>query len=202
MLRELLLCSVVIASSALAAPTAAEQVNKRLTPFDTLHATFVEEKRVEGLTKPLKSTGRLVYDRPKGLLWLVEKPLASQTLMTPTRLVQRVKGRVTVALDVAAQPSMQVISRLFVASLTGDWSTLDADFAITGEVKPDSWKMVLTPKGGLFSKVAKRLEITGNTAIDKVDLFELSGDMTTTTFAGQVFNAPLTPDEETRLVAK
>ena len=202
MLRKLLMCSVVIASSALAAPSAAQQVNAKLTPFDTLHATFIEEKHVEGLTKPLRSTGRLVYARAHGLLWLVEKPLASETLMTPTRLVQRVKGRVTVALDVAAQPSMQVISRLFVASLTGDWAKLDADFDLTGEVKADSWKLVLTPKGGLFSKIAKRLEITGNSAVDRVELFERSGDTTTTTFAGHVFNAPLTPDEETRLVTK
>ncbi len=202
MARVVLICALVFASAAMAAPTAAQQVNAKLTPFDTLHATFVEEKHVEGLTKPLKSTGRLVYERSKGLLWLVEKPLASETLMTPTRLVQRVKGRVTVALDVAAQPSMQVISRLFVASLTGDWAKLDADFDITGDVKADGWKLVLTPKGGLFSKIAKRLEITGNTAVDRVDLFELSGDTTTTSFAGHAFNAPLTPDEETRLVTK
>ena len=199
-----LLCSALLTLSvpALAEGDAAGQVTARLTPFKTLHASFTEEKRVEGLTKPLKSTGRLAYERTRGLLWLVEKPLASETVMTPSKLVQKVKGRVTVNLNVAAQPSMQVISRLFLASLTGDWAALDADFAMTGEVEPGGWKLHLKPKGGLFAKMAKTLELSGDKAIRQVVLNELSGDTTTTIFEGHVFDVPLTADEEARFVTK
>lgn len=200
-----LLCSAVLVLSvpALAADDVAKQVSAKLTPFKTLHASFTEEKKVEGLTRPLKSTGRLAYERTLGLLWRVEKPLASETVMTPTKLVQKVKGRVTLNLNVAAQPSMQVISRLFLASLTGDWAALDADFAMTGELEAGGlWKLHLKPKGGLFAKIAKTLELSGGKAITQVVLNELSGDTTTTTFDDHVFDAPLTADEEARFVTK
>ena len=195
------MCNVFVLFVALSAEPGLKQVHDQLTPFTTLHATFTEEKRVTGLTRPLKSTGRLSYERTKGLLWEVEKPLPSQTVMTPTRVVQRVKGRVTMKLDVAAQPSMQVISRLFVAAVTGEWSTLEADFTMAAEQSPSGWKLTLTPKGGLFAKIASRLEITGKIAVDKIVLFELTGDTTTTTLAGHQFDLPLSVDEEKSLVA-
>lgn len=192
----------MLSVDALAANEVAKQVTARLTPFRTLHASFTEEKKVEGLTKPLKSTGHLAYERARGLLWLVEKPLASETVMTPTRLVQKVKGRVTFNLNLAEQPSMQVISRLFLASLTGDWASLDADFVMTGEVETGGWKLHLKPKGGLFAKIAKTIELSGGKAINHVVLNELSGDTTTTTFDALVFDVPLTADEEARFVTK
>lgn len=179
-----------------------QQVSARLTPFTTLHGTFVEEKSVAGLTKPLRSVGRLVYHKQRGLLWLVDKPVQSETVMTSTTLVQRVRGRVTTRLDVAAQPSMQIISRLFVAALTGDWAALDKDFEFRGTLEPHAWVLVLTPKGGLFAKFARKLEISGNTSVEKVVLFELTGDTSSTVFENQRLNEPLTPDEEARLDAK
>lgn len=202
MLTSIALLTSLVLSDAAGASATVKEISARLKPFSTLHATFVEERRVEGLTKPLKSTGRLVYARNKGLLWLVEKPLASQTVMTSTSLVQTIKGRVTVKLDVAAQPSMQVISRLFVASLTGDWAPLEADFEMNAHQTPSSWTLRLTPKGGLFAKFARSLEVTGDTSVHSVELAELSGDSSTTQFATPLFDVPLTADEEARLGAK
>jgi len=96
---------------------------------------------------------------------------------------------------------LQVISRMLVAAVTGDWSTLEADFAMAIELSDAGWKLTLTPKGGLFAKIASRMEITGKSAVERIVLFELSGDTTTTALAGHHFDAPLSADDEKRLVA-
>ncbi|WP_288841405.1 outer membrane lipoprotein carrier protein LolA [uncultured Deefgea sp.] len=155
-----------------------DDVKARVSVKDTLRGEFRQEKRIANLAKPLLASGQFVYLKQQGLLWQIEKPYASDSIITADTLIQSVNGKIIVRVDAKSQPAYSAVSRIFMALVAGDWAALEADFVITGYVDAQRWQLTLKPKAGLFASFAKTLTLTGASALQQIDIAEKNGDST------------------------
>ena len=73
-----------IAIAALTCVSAADvSMGPTLTAGQTLHGRFVQERHLQGLASTLKSSGTFVLAPGKGLIWRVEDPIQTITVITP-----------------------------------------------------------------------------------------------------------------------
>jgi hypothetical protein len=107
-----------------------------------LRGRFVEEHRTNSSQNPLRSTGHFVVAPAHGLLWSIEKPFPTLTIITPRGLVQDIGG---LAVKLPAK-NLRHLYDMVGGALAGDWSGLEADFTITRAGSADHWQMLLTPR--------------------------------------------------------
>ncbi|QZA82535.1 outer membrane lipoprotein carrier protein LolA [Deefgea piscis] len=155
-----------------------DDVKARVSVKDTLRGEFRQEKRIAKLSKPLLASGQFVYLKQQSLLWQIEKPYASDSIITADTLIQSVNGKTIVRVDAKSQPAYSAVSRIFMALVAGDWAALEADFVITGYVDGQRWQLTLKPKAGLFASFANTLTLTGASALQQIDIAEKNGDST------------------------
>ncbi|WP_410498066.1 LolA family protein [Chitinibacter sp. S2-10] len=179
-----------------------DDVKARVTLKDSQRGEFRQEKNIASLSKPLVSSGTFIYLKQRGLLWQLEKPYASDAIITGETLIQRVKGKTIVKVDAKSQPGYSAVSRVFMALVGSDWRVLEQDFTITGKVDGTRWQLELTPKGGLFASFANTLTLTGNSTLQQLDIAEKNGDSTHYTFSNVSAVGKLSSDEENKFQLK
>ena len=185
-----------------AAPAAAlSQVQRRIAQVPVLRGEFAQEKRLQGFKNPLRSQGRFLIARERGVLWSTLKPFPSDVVLTRDRILTRqADGRSRVEVDARQQPALRSVNAMMFALMSGDVQTLTARFNVQPTLLADNgWRLVLTPKPGAMAQAFQRVTLEGDRYVRRVDIEERSGDRTQLTFTGMV-EAParLTADEARR----
>ena len=153
-----------------------------------LEARFEEEKHIALLAAPLRSKGRLYFQRDAGagsghLARVVDEPEPSSVLITPKELrLQNRDG--TEVIDLRRSDKV----RTFVASLVhvfaGDQANLAKTYDVAYEVdaaNTTAWTLVLTPRDKPLNQMLKSLRLYGEgEAVVRIELHEPNGDRTVT----------------------
>lgn len=147
-----------------------------------LEATFIEEKHIALLARPLVSRGTLFFTRPALLLRRLEAPERSEVVINKD--VLRVRDRAgEQTLDLRARKDI----RPFVESLTwilaGERAALERTY--TSSFQPESkdapWQLSLKPKVAPLSHLIAELVIRGRGLfVEQIEVRETSGDKTVT----------------------
>lgn len=126
------------------------------------HATFVEEKEVPELERPLVSRGVLSWRAPDRLekrtidpapeLFLVEGD--TLTLDRPGRSIHE-----TIALDAA--PEIRPLVEALRATLAGDLATLRRYHEVTFSGTPARWRILLVPRSARVRAAVQRVALEG-----------------------------------------
>ncbi|MGB8412182.1 MAG: outer membrane lipoprotein carrier protein LolA [Candidatus Binatus sp.] len=173
-----------------------------LAAGQTLHGRFVEERHLKGLSSTLKSEGSFVLAPGKGLIWRIEQPIQTLTVITPAAIRQIINGSEVQHIDAARVPFIAHFYDMLNGSLIGDWSAMRHDFAVKSTGDRQAWRTVLTPLqpddpvAGMLASIV----ISGGKLIDSVDINRTNGDSEHMAFLDQkVSNVPLV-GEEARLL--
>lgn len=158
--------------------TVLDDVKAKITLQGEQRGNFTQKKHIAKLSKPLLATGKFIYIPERGLLWSIEKPYASDTLISQKLMVQSVKGKVIVKTDAASQPGYLAVSRIFMALISTDLKALEKDFLITGKINGAAWQLALTPKSGLFANFATTVTLSGDKHLQQIIIAEKNGDNT------------------------
>ena len=160
---------------------------------------FEQLKQVAGFRKPLRSTGRFVLARGRGIIWNTETPFASRLIVTPERLLSESAGG-TQTLDAAEEPALRSINAILFDLIGGDVAKLQARFDVLATVQDGGrWEMKLTPKPGLIAQAFDAIELHGAVHVDRVVLFESNGDRSEITFSKLAETPALNAEEAARL---
>jgi hypothetical protein len=168
-----------------------------LAPGQTLQGRFVQERHLKGLASTLKSEGSFVLAPGKGLIWRVEQPIQTLTVITPAGIRQFINGSEVQHIEAARVPFIAHFYDMLNGSLMGDWSAMRHDFAVqtTGDRK--AWRTVLMPLhpddpiAGMLASIV----ISGSKMVDSVDINRTSGDSEHMAFIDQkVSSVPLDGD--------
>jgi len=124
-----LLAALLFICAAARADDLADRVAARLASYPIVRAEFVQERTVASLTKPVVSTGRLVFSR-EGLTWQVETP---------------VKAVMTFSADGASDggAAQAEMGRLVRALVAGDLRELRQSFDIEPRGDLERWTLQL-----------------------------------------------------------
>ena len=198
--RAAYLLAVVLVAAGPTQAAPAPGVQARLVQVPVLRGEFVQEKHVAGFQRPLRSSGRFLLVRGRGLAWDTREPFASEAVLAQGQLSSRTPdGRRTLLLDGASSPGAAAATALLLALLGGDLQVLEADFVLQESVDDERWSLSLTPRPGPMQSAFRRLRLAGDRHVRDVEIEEANGDRTMIRFDA-IEDAPApTADEDARL---
>jgi outer membrane lipoprotein-sorting protein len=160
----------------------------------SVRAEFVQTKRMEILSKPLASKGKLFYQAPGSLRWEYSSPVWSVLLMHDGSIRRYVRRGDTVVEDSAARlQSMRVVIQEIALWMKGNF---DANPAFRAELRAGR-TIVLTPKEKAMADIIARIELKLSDTpgvIRSVTIYESEKSSTVIAFSGVTLNKKI-PDE-------
>ncbi|HJS32300.1 MAG TPA: LolA-related protein [Alphaproteobacteria bacterium] len=142
------------------------------------HATFVEERRVGALTEPLRTSGRLEYRAPSWFARYTEAPVEERLVVdNDSLLIERPAEGVRRSLDLAGQPELRAIVEAIRAPLSGDTTTLRAQFDVALSGDDRSWRLDLRPRTAEARALILGVVLEGaGDEVLAIETFEANGD--------------------------
>lgn len=153
--------------------TANSSVNllTKFTPLDIAKGEFQQKKFFKVLTHPIESSGDIYFDINQGLLWQTNVPVHSAMILKPSGLyisdglseLRKVNG---------ANSIIQVL----ISAMSGNLKALEAEFTL--QQIADGQCLSLQPIDELMAKVIEKINLCGDKSLEKIHLFESSGNRT------------------------
>jgi hypothetical protein len=172
-----------------------------LAPGQTLYGHFTQARSLKDVSEPLKSDGNFVLVPAKGLIWRVEHPIQTTTVITAAGIRQIINGTEVKRIDAARTPAIAHFYYMLDSALVGDWSAMQAEFAVSSTGNRGAWRTVLIParSDGPTARILASVVITGGRLVDSVDITRASGDSDQVWFFGQTVSI-ITPNKEDSLL--
>ena len=159
-----------------------------------VRGTFNEQHQLQGVAQPMLTSGTFVVAPAKGLIWEMQMPMQTTTIIMADKAVQDFGG---LPMKLSAK-NLKHLYDMVGHALAGDWSGLEEDFVIRPSGGAGHWQMVLTPKPE--AKAAKHysaITVNGGKFLDKIVMTDVDGTSDTIMFSDVVMSpAVLTPKEQ------
>jgi outer membrane lipoprotein-sorting protein len=155
-----------------------QAVRAQLVDAPSIRGTFEQEKRVKGFKRPLVSKGDFVVAKGHGVRWHTLTPFDSVLLVRRDDISSKQGDTEVFHLDAAKEPTVRVVNTVLFSLLAGDLAVLERHFEVKGEAGPKGWTLELTPKSDGLKKVLKRIAMTGDRFVRRLELSEASQDVT------------------------
>lgn len=155
---------------------------KRVGDCRAVAAKFTQTRRLKDLDMEVVIRGSMVSEKHGRLLWRVDDPVPSVTLITERKLLHWDKETGKVAELAADLPWLKLLRDSFTDCLSGDVGKLKRFFAVA-EVPPDKLKLTpLTPElKQLYAGIELVVDLERDAIVELV-LDEPSGDRMTIRF--------------------
>jgi len=160
-----ILAAVLVLSVTARADDLADRVVARLASYPVVRAEFTQERTLASLTKPVISSGRLVFCR-EGLLWQVEAPVKAVMVFNANGGSE----------GGAAQAEM---ARLIRALVAGDLRELRQTFDVQPRGDLERWTLRLVPKARELAQYLRAIELAGGKHLELIGIAEANGDSMT-----------------------
>ncbi len=178
--------ATLYASSALGASGDIDKIMSALAQRKHGHVSFVEEKTLNLLDRPLKSSGELLYDAPDRLEKRTVTP-KPESVVLEHGIVTAQRGRHRYVLELRDYPQIVPFIESIRATLAGDRAALERVFALSLDGDLEHWTISLTPLDAKLTKTVRGIRITGSRdAIHQVEISEADGDRDVLTIGAEV----------------
>lgn len=177
--RRLAVLAVAVCATQVYADDALfKDVQSRLIDAPVIRGQFTQLRQLNGVKKPLTSTGAFLVDKQKGVIWQAQKPFPSTLRVTRGEIVQRNGDQVMMKLSADKEPTVKTVSSLLFSLFSGDVSALGRMFSADGKVDGKHWSMALTPKDATLAKLIAGIQLQGAGTVEHIELNSASGDIT------------------------
>ena len=161
-----------------------EALSKALSKTKTLKASFTQSKKIKVLKRPLKSSGKLVFDRSIGVFWQLQKPFKSTIIIDKEKLVSIDDDGKRVSITAEEKPMLYGFTKIFLSIFSGNTDELKKHFNIYYAKSPKGWRIGLIPNSSQLSKVLSKILLKGSgETINAITLWEENGDVTDIEFS-------------------
>ncbi len=155
---------------------------------ESVQATFVQEKNMAILARPLISTGTFFFQAPDSLRWEYFTPLHSVLLMNNGQIRKFVEkdGKLLEERGMGLN-AMQVVMQEITGWLTGNIT--DTETFLAKQI--DTKQIVLTPRDAALSKIISRIELKlldQSGLMESVTIFEGENSFTQMLFSEAKLN--------------
>ena len=149
----------------------------RLAQAPERRATFEEEKRLAALDQPLRSTGTLLYRRPRHLEKRTTYPVPESLVVDGDRLVLTAGQEPPRVVDLGGQPEIRALVDTVRGVLAGDLDTLRRLYDIRAEGTPSAWRLALTPTDPRAARFLRVVRVAGaSDQVRGIEVVEAGGD--------------------------
>ncbi|WP_250517198.1 outer membrane lipoprotein carrier protein LolA [Caballeronia sp. INDeC2] len=182
MFRAALIALLLAATSAQAASgntALVSQVTARLAQMKGVRAQFTQTQTLSAMKQPLVSTGMLVFQRDRGVIWRVDTPYSTTYVITDAGVAEidangsRIRTKSAQGMRGVAQ-----VSKMMRAMLGGDMSALYSQFDVDAQGSPSDWTLSLKPNQPQLAQAIKGLHMTGGAYLRSLRIDLANGDVT------------------------
>lgn len=173
------LCAVLLLAPLAAAasdPVGLDQLMHLLAQQQHAQADFDEQQYLAVLTRPLLSSGTLIYDAPDHLEQRTLQP-RRQTMVLDHGLLTLQVGRHRRSVALADYPQLAPLIDSMRATLAGDRAALEQGFKVQLSGALESWQLQLEPRAPQLAADVRDIIIDGTQAqIVEVRVRQSNGD--------------------------
>ena len=141
-----------------------------------MKADFVQTKLIAKFKKSLKSSGTMMLQPGKGMMWITEKPYESKMVVTKDCMKQQVAGGKVVSQNVEGNAIYIAIAEAMENVFSGRFSQVKEVFDAYFIIDKDEWYIGLVPLSKEFSSVVSFITLNGKDYIEKVYMEEVGGN--------------------------
>ncbi len=125
------------------------------------NALFTETKTLAALAAPLRSSGRLRYDRPDRFDKITDWPRPEVLSVRGAHLSLGLDGGAPRRIDLAQEPAIGGLVAAILGTLSGDLALLRRWYHARMTGTEAAWTLVLTPRTPALTRLVRRGTITG-----------------------------------------
>jgi len=153
-----------------------EQLMRGLAQTRSGHASFVEQKSIAMLDKPVESSGELFYTAPDRLEKRTLKPRPESMVLERGTLTIEQKGK-RHALPLQNYPEVAAFIESIRGTLAGDRAALERTYKLSLEGDEQGWTLELLPIADRMKKVIERIRIAGERhELRTIEIRQADGD--------------------------
>lgn len=174
--------SMTHAQSSTVLPPRLQQLTERLAAQPILRAQFTQSKTIQGLQRPLLSTGQfLLAQRPvaEGVLWRIEQPIQLSYWLTEQHMIEIQANGQRQIRRASDMPGFSQIGRIMSSLFRLNQRDLQQYFTWQykeqGNDGQEAWLLVLTPSAQLAS-VIRQVRLGGKQYIEWIEIDETNQD--------------------------
>ena len=193
-MKKLYLIGFLIFTSIFSFAQTQEEVTQMLTQaaasMQCMNCRFTQQKTMAMLTEPTVSEGLMVYNAPDKMRWEYTSPYAFALVVNGDKITKITDGNEEI-LDAKSGRMYQGIVSIIMSSATGqklfDKSMFDVEITDDG----DFWRADMKPKKNSMKRMFTMLTFyfsKNDNIINKVEMKEASGDVTTIQFYDMKIN--------------
>jgi hypothetical protein len=155
-----------------------QSVMSRLAAVKTAKADFVERKYVKLLTKPVESSGTLIYAAPDRFEKFTAKPIAERMVVQgDTVTLDQIAKKKQQRLFIGQHPALAAIIDGMRGALSGNLGALQQNFAIRASGDNQRWKLSLTPSEASQYAYVHTIHVSGrDDFIEAIEIVQSDGD--------------------------
>jgi hypothetical protein len=167
-----------------------------------LSGRFVQARNLKGISSTLKSEGTFVLVPGRGLIWRIENPIQTITIITPAGIRQIINGGEVQSIDAAKVPFIAHFYDMLDGALMGDWTAMRHDFAVQTKGDRAAWRTLLTPvrPNDPIAGMLASIVITGGKMVDGVEISRTNGDSERIGFLDQAVSGVALSGDDARLL--
>ena len=175
----LFFCTNLSAATEPASPTwTVKQLMESLGQVKTAKATFIERKYLSILSRPIESSGTLIYTAPDRLEkhTLLPKPESMILERDNVTFENKAKNQRR-TLQLQSYPVIWAFVESIRSTLAGDLQTLNRFYRVKLEGNPAQWRLFLEPSEQVMKNVVSEIRISGSkNQISNIEIIEAEGD--------------------------
>lgn len=181
-----------------------DSLQQRFTEQPVVRAHFDQTRTIKDLPQPLRSQGKMLIARDKGLLWDQTSPFPMQLLLDDKRMVQAINGQPPQTVTAENNPQMFQFNHLLRALFQADRKVLEQNFRVEfADLGEGRWTLRLTPITTPLDMIFATIDLAGKTYLESIQLNDKQGDSTDIALSQhQLTPAQLTDDERQRFAAQ
>jgi len=153
-----------------------QQLMDSLAQNKSGRATFVETKRLAVLSKPIESSGELLYTAPDKLEKRTLKPRPESMVVDGDALTVE-RGTQKYQLQLQAYPEIGAFIESIRGTLAGDRKALERNYRLALGGSADAWVLELLPLNEKMKAVVQRIRISGTRdQVGSIEISQADGD--------------------------
>lgn len=116
------------------------------------------------------------------MIWRVDEPYPVSIVLTPDRMIE-IQGGAARRTEMSANPFYQSLTRIFLAVMAGNASSLADQFTPEQLPSKTGWSVSLTPRDPALAGAIASIALCGARFIEEVRIRETQGDETVIAFS-------------------
>ena len=181
-----------------------QQIAAKLAQASGIRAQFTQTQTLSAMSRPLVSSGWLVFSRERGVIWQIDTPYKATWVITDTGVnqVDANGQRVKTSQPQQGARGVAQVSKMMRAMLGGDLSALYSQFDVDAQGSASQWKLELKPNQPQLAQAIKGLQMEGGDYLKTLRITLANGDVTQIEFTGSKAVDELQPSERALLGVK